>query len=117
MHSFAVRMLPFILLLFFYQTKAQETDRKLEAQIASLIKNFRGEIGIYVKNLHNGKTVALQADTIFPTASMIKIPILVGVMQKIEEKELSYHQKPQATKQLIKKSDTTMTSAHHLAEQ
>lgn len=93
MHSFAVRMLPFILLLFFYQTKAQETDRKLEAQIASLIKNFRGEIGIYVKNLHNGKTVALQADTIFPTASMIKIPILVGVMQKIEEKELSYHQK------------------------
>ncbi|MFZ9717865.1 MAG: serine hydrolase, partial [Chitinophagaceae bacterium] len=93
MHSLAIRMLPFVLFLFFYQTKAQQTDRKLEAATVSLIKNFRGDIGVYVKNLRTGKTVAIQADTIFPTASMIKIPILVGVMQKIEEKELSYHQK------------------------
>lgn len=93
MHSLAIRMLPFVLFLFFYQTKAQQTDRKLEAAIVSLIKNFRGDIGVYVKNLRTGKTVAIQADTIFPTASIIKIPILVGIMQKIEEKELSYHQK------------------------
>jgi beta-lactamase class A len=47
---------------------------------------------VYIKNLENGKTVAIHADTIFPTASMVKIPILVGVMDKIARGELDYHQ-------------------------
>lgn len=36
--------------------------------------------------------IAVNADTLFPTASMIKVPILTGIMQKIENGELSYHQ-------------------------
>ena len=35
---------------------------------------------------------AVNADTIFPTASMVKVPILIGVMHKIYNGELSYHQ-------------------------
>ncbi len=36
--------------------------------------------------------MSINADTIFPTASMVKIPILIGVMDKINKGELSYHQ-------------------------
>ena len=31
--------------------------------------------------LNNNKTIAINADSIFPTASMIKIPILIGIME------------------------------------
>jgi beta-lactamase class A len=47
---------------------------------------------VYVKNLKNNKTVAINADTIFPTASMVKIPILIGTMDRINKGELDYHQ-------------------------
>lgn len=73
-------------------TNAQPTDHDLQQKINSLIQGFRGDIGIYVKNLRNGKTVAINADTVFPTASMIKIPILVGIMDKIDKAALDYHQ-------------------------
>ncbi len=69
---------------------AQKTDRKLEKKLKSAIAGFNGSIGIYVKNLESGKTVALNADTVFPTASIVKIPILLGVMDKIQKGELHY---------------------------
>ena len=71
---------------------AQKTDKKLQRKVEELIKGFNGDIGVYVKNLDNGKTIAINADTVFPTASMVKIPILIGVMDKIARGELSYHQ-------------------------
>lgn len=71
---------------------AQRPDRKLQGKIEDAIKGFNGDIGIYVKNLRNGKTVMINADTVFPTASIVKIPILLGVMDKIEKGELQYEQ-------------------------
>ncbi|TKK70172.1 serine hydrolase [Ilyomonas limi] len=71
---------------------AQKTDKKLRANIQSLLQGFNGDVGVYVHDLEKGKTVAINADSIFPTASMIKIPILIGTMHKIEDSELQYHQ-------------------------
>lgn len=89
-------MKPALLLLLsvltFSKPHAQKKDKNLEKEVQNLIQNFNGKIGVYVKNLNNGKTVAIHADTIFPTASMVKIPILIGVMDKIARNELTYHQ-------------------------
>lgn len=74
------------------QAPAQKQDKKLQRQMEELIRGFGGNIGVYVKNLKNGKTVAINADTVFPTASMVKIPILVGIMDKLNRGELEYHQ-------------------------
>ncbi|MBS4065394.1 MAG: serine hydrolase [Chitinophagaceae bacterium] len=71
---------------------AQTIDKKLNTQIQELIRGFNGEIGVYVKSLKTGKIVAINADTVFPTASIIKVPILVGIMDKLRNKELTYHQ-------------------------
>ena len=60
--------------------------------LTTLLSGFRGDIGIYVHNLNNNKIAAIHADTIFPTASMVKIPILTGIMRKIEDGSLTYHQ-------------------------
>src|SRR5690242_1280786 len=71
---------------------AQKADKKLHTDIQSLIQGFHGQVGIYVHDLKKNKTVAINADSIFPTASMVKIPILIGIMHKIEDSELQYHQ-------------------------
>lgn len=69
---------------------AQKIDSKLQNKLEETIQGFNGDIGIYVKNLRTGKTVSIKADTIFPTASIVKIPILLGIMDKIQKGELTY---------------------------
>ena len=69
-----------------------QTDKKLLSLLEQTIDGFNGNIGIYVKNLKTGKTTAINGDTIFPTASIVKVPILVGVMDKIQKGELDYNQ-------------------------
>ncbi|GAC1416565.1 MAG: hypothetical protein NVS1B13_00570 [Flavisolibacter sp.] len=82
-----------VLYLFpFMHTSAQRIDKKLQHQVVSLVQGFHGDMGIYIKNLKNGKIVSIRKDSIFPTASIVKIPILIGTMQKIHKGELSYHQ-------------------------
>jgi beta-lactamase class A len=71
---------------------AQKQDKKLRAKLETIIKDHRGVVGIYVKDLKTGKTVSINADTVFPTASIVKVPILLGVMDKIEKNELQYEQ-------------------------
>ncbi|HEV7332014.1 MAG TPA: serine hydrolase [Flavisolibacter sp.] len=83
----------FVLALFLLQNlSAQKVDKGLQRQVEALIKGFNGDIGVYIKNLENGRIVAINADTVFPTASMIKVPILVGVMDKVAKGELSLDQ-------------------------
>lgn len=84
-----------LLALFLFITTASfaQTDKKLSVKIADAVKDFHGQVGIYIHNLKTGKTVALNADTLFPTASMIKVSIQCGVMDKIEKGELKYNQK------------------------
>lgn len=82
----------FLIICISISSAAQKTDRKLEDKLRQLTADFKGDVGIYVKQLKTGKTVAIQADSIFPTASMVKIPILIGIMDKLNKKELSYHQ-------------------------
>jgi beta-lactamase class A len=70
-----------------------QTDRKLTQQLNDAVKGFHGQVGIYVQNLKTSKTAAINADTLFPTASMIKVSIQCGLMDKIEKGELQYNQK------------------------
>jgi beta-lactamase class A len=69
---------------------AQKTDKKLQSKIQEAINGYNGDIGIYIKNLRTGKIVSINADTIFPTASIVKVPILLGIMDKINKWELKY---------------------------
>jgi beta-lactamase class A len=85
-------LLCYILLLFSIPVIAQ-SDKKLTAQLQEAVKGFNGNLGVYVHNLKTDKTVAINADSIYPTASMIKTAIQCGVMDKIEKGELQYNQK------------------------
>jgi beta-lactamase class A len=79
-------------LLFCGNTYSQKTDKKLQRQLDAIIQHFNGDIGIFVHDLNRNKIAAVNADTIFPTASIVKVPILVGIMHKLHSGELNYHQ-------------------------
>lgn len=88
---------PFLLLFFLSfnalsQNHTAPTDPKLESEIRKIIQDFKGDVGIYVLHLPSGKEVQINADSIFPTASVVKIPILVGLFEKIDQNELGYRQ-------------------------
>jgi beta-lactamase class A len=68
----------------------EQTDRVLQQNVEALVKGFKGDVGVYVRNLKTGQMAAFQADTLFPTASMIKVPILCAVFDKIDKGELKY---------------------------
>ncbi|WP_419700930.1 serine hydrolase [Mucilaginibacter sp. NFX135] len=82
-----------ILLLAIKSSAFAQTDHKLTQQLTDAVKGFHGQVGIYVQSLKTGKTAAINADTLFPTASMIKVSIQCGLMDKIEKGELQYNQK------------------------
>ncbi len=71
---------------------AQRTDKKLTAKLQEMVQGFHGSIGLFVHDLRKDRVVAINADTIFPTASMVKIPILAGVMDKVVKGDLEFHQ-------------------------
>lgn len=71
-------------------TKARERDPALEVKLAALAQDVRGTVGIYVEHLATGATAELRADELFPTASMVKVPILLGLFARIEKGELDY---------------------------
>ncbi|MFM8806562.1 MAG: serine hydrolase, partial [Sphingomonadales bacterium] len=52
---------------------AQSHDKKLEAKIADRLQGFKGEVGVYVKDLRSGRVSVYNADTVFPTASIVKV--------------------------------------------
>jgi beta-lactamase class A len=68
------------------------TDKKLQARLKPLIDSFHGTAGIYVRNLRTGREAAINADTIFPTASIVKLPILIGIFDKIAQGAYTLHQ-------------------------
>jgi beta-lactamase class A len=81
-----------LFLFIFFTASAQKTDKELQKQIENLVAGFHGTVGIYVHDLKKDRIASFQADTLFPTASIVKIPIMIGIMNRIQNKELEFHQ-------------------------
>lgn len=66
--------------------EARETvDPALQEKIEELADGFAGEVGIYVQHLPSGATATLRPDETFPTASLIKIPLLLTLYEQVEQ--------------------------------
>lgn len=70
----------------------KRTDTVLTKKLQATIKDFEGDVGIYVYHIPSGREASLNADTLFPTASMIKVPILLRLFDRMEKGELSYQE-------------------------
>jgi beta-lactamase class A len=60
------------------------TDATLQAKIEAMAAQHQGKLGLYAINLRTGDAIALNADIPVPTASVIKLPILVEAMRQVK---------------------------------
>ena len=94
------KFLPLIILtLFSAIARAQPSavgkttfDKNLTAKIAKAMVGFHGNAGVYIRNLKTNRIAAVNADSIFPTASMVKVPIMCGVFDKLDKGEIKFDQ-------------------------
>lgn len=73
--------------------EAPRIDSALQSQVMQAVAGFHGDAGVYVRHLRTGQTAALRADELFPTASMIKLPILIATFQAMAEGNLAFLQR------------------------
>lgn len=58
-------------------------------QLVTIVKTFRGEMGIAAIDLRSRETIAVNADMRFPTASTIKSAVMIEAWQRVEDGRLS----------------------------
>ena len=68
---------------------ARADTAKLHRTLDSLAGAHHGTVGYTVLNVDTGERLERRGDETFPTASLIKVPILVTVYDLVEEKKLS----------------------------
>jgi beta-lactamase class A len=73
------------------QWPKEKPDRALERELGQAVAGFHGKIGVYVRQLRTGRTAAINADSVFPTASMIKVPILIATFDAIQRGALHFN--------------------------
>jgi beta-lactamase class A len=72
-------------------TAAPKADAALQRKLQAAVASFSGRVGVYVRNLSSGTEAGIDADAVFPTASTVKIPILVALLERVERGELDYN--------------------------
>ncbi|HZY10824.1 MAG TPA: serine hydrolase [Bacteroidota bacterium] len=60
----------------------------IEVEILNYAKEFGGRVGVAAKDIATGSTVMIDADSLFPTASVIKLPVLVELFYQFHENRL-----------------------------
>jgi beta-lactamase class A len=91
-----MRLLRLTLLLLATPLSAQSQwpvvtrDKALEAKLHALASEVEGDVGIYVRHLKSGRGAIIRADELFPTASMIKVPILVTLFDRMNQGALRF---------------------------
>ncbi|MCC5925951.1 MAG: serine hydrolase [Bacteroidetes bacterium] len=80
-----------ILFLLVACSSPQQIDfEQLEAELREKANAFAGDAGIHFKHIPTGREIAINADTLFPTASTIKVPLAVRIAELVDEGVLHY---------------------------
>lgn len=68
-----------------------QEDASLESQLNALIAPYQGKVAVYATDLRSGKSVAINADTPVPTASVIKLTVLFEALKQIEAGTVNFN--------------------------
>jgi beta-lactamase class A len=71
----------------------RQSEAAVERKLDELIAGFSGQVALYVRDLGSGETIARNQDDVFPTASTIKLFILMELIRRVEIGEFGLQQK------------------------
>ncbi len=64
---------------------------QLEKDVEASLRDFQGVLGYVIKDLDSGRTLTRLPDRRFPSASMVKVPIMAACYQAAEQGRISLH--------------------------
>ncbi len=76
-------------LLIVVMTATAQEARRYDDQFKQIAQEYGGRLGVAAKDMNSRETILYNADTLFPTASVIKLPVLVELFYKFQSGELS----------------------------
>jgi beta-lactamase class A len=85
-------MVPLVLLALLGPPPAR-ADTGLAARLAPLIKAHKGQVAVGVKRLTTGETFFVNADEVMPTASLIKVAVMVEAYFQADEGKIDLREK------------------------
>lgn len=71
------------------QTGSVTIDRTLQSELQSYVADLGGTYGVVALSSDEGRLVSINADDIFPSASMYKLLVMYRILQAVENGELS----------------------------
>jgi beta-lactamase class A len=77
-----------VLLLASTATVASADASSLEVRVREQVSRFAGTMGVVAKNLDTGERIAINEDVRFPTASLIKVAVMVEAFHAIADGRL-----------------------------
>lgn len=73
---------------------AQPPDvAQLRATLEAIAAEHRGIVGVSMRNLANGETLSIRGDEPFPSASLIKVAILVTLLDEVHNGRMSLNER------------------------
>jgi beta-lactamase class A len=69
----------------------EHPDHDLQRQLEAATRGFHGDLGVYVRHLRTGATAVIAPDDTFPTASMIKVPIMIGIFDAMRRGAFAFN--------------------------
>jgi beta-lactamase class A len=85
----AARSITLLSLVLLGQPLAAAEPDAVTTRIHARLASFKGVMGVAAKELSTGEEVMIDADTHFPTASVIKVAVMLEVFHQIAEGKLS----------------------------
>ena len=79
------KLTPAVFLVLFLLPPVLAEETALAKRLTALAKAHKGKVAIAVKHLQSGETFFLNAEQVMPTASLIKLPVMIEVYQQAAE--------------------------------
>ena len=73
-------------------TTSSPVDEQLQSAIEPLLASHKGDIGLAIRNLETNEHYEYNADRPMPTASLIKLPLMVATYHAVEDGKLDLKQ-------------------------
>lgn len=70
-------------------TAAEDPKSAVGRRVLPAIESHRGEVSVAIKNLKTGESFEYKAERPMPTASLIKLPIMIAAYDAVEQGKLS----------------------------
>lgn len=74
-------------------TQNTDIQQDIEQKIQRVAEQFSGEVALAAKNLATGEEILFQADRVYGTASVIKLPILIEVFRQAYEGDIDLQER------------------------